>query len=322
MIDSELITVIIPAYNVEKYIRKCLDSVVTQTYHNLEIILVDDGSTDSTGKICDEYALTDKRIIVIHQKNAGLSTARNTGLDKAAGTWIAFLDSDDWISPEMYETLHALAIMYKADIASCKTHECPLGCLVDPVVDKGDINELTPEQMILGLKTQDVVRFEVWNKLWRRSLIADTRFIQGQVSEDVHFDRILFLRANKMVHINRTMHHYLVNRPGSTLSNFKIGRMCVFEEFKELIEDSKLQYGSDVVACVASIAAGFAMSMYSEARRNNIDRSIISDILNNYKYFHALYKGTIYENHKADKIFSLSPVLYHLLLSLKLKFNK
>lgn len=105
MRDEKLISVIVPIYNVEKYIHKCVDSIINQTYKNLEIILVDDGSPDNCGKICDEYAEKDSRIKVIHKENGGVAEARNTGLDNAKGEWIAFIDSDDWIDNDYYETL-------------------------------------------------------------------------------------------------------------------------------------------------------------------------------------------------------------------------
>ena len=105
---NELVSIIVPVYNVEKYIKKCVDSLITQTYSNLEIILVNDGSPDNSGKICDEYAQSDSRIKVIHKANGGLSDARNTGIDIAEGQYIFFLDSDDWIDCQCIEKLHNL----------------------------------------------------------------------------------------------------------------------------------------------------------------------------------------------------------------------
>ena len=118
-----LISVIVPAYNVEPYIEKCVKSIINQDYPNLEIILVNDGSKDKTGELCDKLKETDDRIQVIHQNNRGLSAARNSGLDLAHGEWIAFLDSDDWIEPEMYSTLIKIAVKEDAEIASCKTRD-------------------------------------------------------------------------------------------------------------------------------------------------------------------------------------------------------
>ena len=102
---EDLISVIVPVYNVEKYLNKCIDSIINQTYKNLEIILVDDGSQDSSGKICDEYTKKDNRIKVIHKENGGVSSARNIGLNNATGEWIAFIDADDWVDEEYLQTL-------------------------------------------------------------------------------------------------------------------------------------------------------------------------------------------------------------------------
>ena len=112
MTNQPLLSVIIPVYKVEKYLRQCVDSVINQTYKNLEIILVDDGSPDNCGKICDEYAEKDKRVKVIHQLNKGLSGARNTGTEQASGEYIAFVDSDDWLDVHMYEDLFGVLNKY------------------------------------------------------------------------------------------------------------------------------------------------------------------------------------------------------------------
>lgn len=116
--ESKLISVIVPVYNVEKYLSKCIDSILAQTYKNLEIILVDDGSPDNCPKICDEYAKKDNRIKVIHKENGGLSAARNVALDIAKGEYIGFVDSDDFIAEDMYEVLYNLAEKYNAEISS------------------------------------------------------------------------------------------------------------------------------------------------------------------------------------------------------------
>jgi len=119
----DLISVIIPVYNVEPYLKKCLDSVVTQTYKEIEIILVDDGSTDGSGPICDEYAAQDKRIRVIHKRNGGLSDARNVGLDRCSGRYVTFIDSDDYVASDYVERLYRILVEYNADIAVCDYFE-------------------------------------------------------------------------------------------------------------------------------------------------------------------------------------------------------
>ena len=117
--NGKLVSIIVPVYQVKEYVGECVESLRAQTYTNLEILLVDDGSTDGSGEICDEYVRSDNRIRVIHQKNRGLSAARNTGLDQAAGEYVAFVDSDDVVLPDFIETLYDLSGRYQADIAAC-----------------------------------------------------------------------------------------------------------------------------------------------------------------------------------------------------------
>ena len=117
--NDSLISIIVPVYNVEQYLSRCVDSLVNQTYHNIEIILVDDGSPDRSGEICDEYAKKDKRVKVIHQSNGGLSDARNTALDIAKGDYLMFVDSDDWIEPTMYEEMLSFMEKEQLDLVEC-----------------------------------------------------------------------------------------------------------------------------------------------------------------------------------------------------------
>ena len=120
MKKQDLISIVVPIYNVEKYLEKCINSIIIQTYKNIEIILVNDGSTDSSGKICDIYLKIDKRIKVVHKKNGGLSDARNVGIENAKGKYIAFIDSDDFLDSDFIEILYNLIIEYNADVSCCK----------------------------------------------------------------------------------------------------------------------------------------------------------------------------------------------------------
>ena len=121
--NEPLISIIVPVYNVEKYLSKCIDSIINQTYKNIEIILIDDGSTDSSGAICDKYALVDSRIHVLHIENSGVSNARNVGLNHATGDYIGFVDSDDYIEPNMYELLLEELIADDVDVVQCNHAE-------------------------------------------------------------------------------------------------------------------------------------------------------------------------------------------------------
>ena len=184
--DREKISVIVPVYNVEDYLPRCMDSILTQTYQNLEIILVDDGATDGSGQICNEYAGKDPRIKVIHKKNGGLSSARNAGIDAASGTYFAFVDSDDWIEPDAYEAM----------LAQMKKHDVKLVCAGRFDVD-GSTGEKKPglcpkqtecisaEEMAGRIFLWDGCDSSVCDKIFHRSLLETFRFPEGRVCEDV-----------------------------------------------------------------------------------------------------------------------------------------
>ena len=175
-----MISVIIPVYNVEPYLRKCLDSVVGQTYQDLEILIVDDGSTDGSGKICDEYK-KDARVRVFHTENRGLSAARNQGLDEAKGDWIGFVDSDDWIEPDMYELLIERAMETGADVVEC-------GCYTDFAsarIERPAIKRTVSGEEAVEALIKDEIRTQVWNKIWKYQLFTEIRFPEGCSFEDV-----------------------------------------------------------------------------------------------------------------------------------------
>ena len=169
--EADLISVIVPVYNVEKYLDRCMKSILQQTYHRLEIILVDDGSTDASAAMCDAYARRDSRIRVVHKQNGGLSDARNAGLELAAGDYIGYVDSDDWIEPDMYEYLLENALKYQADIAVCGRVER----YVDKEVVRGfsEIEVLAREPALKYLLQNDLLQNYAWDKLYKQELFQD-----------------------------------------------------------------------------------------------------------------------------------------------------
>ena len=189
---TPLISVIIPVYNVEKYLRRCLDSVIAQTYQKLEIICVDDGSIDDSGKICDQYAVRDARIKVIHQENQGLSAARNRGLDAAEGEYIAFVDSDDYILEDMYKKMLDKLLNYNVDLCVCQwQYEFSDGRQVvkrkniDPTIYGRKASLEFARFLYMGNYENGVV-VAAWNKLYRRALLDKIRF-EGRIHEDEAF---------------------------------------------------------------------------------------------------------------------------------------
>lgn len=200
---KELISIIIPVYNVEQYIRKCIESVIAQTYTNLEIIIVDDGSTDNSGKICDEFALNDARIRVYHRKNGGAAAARNYGLMHAHGEFIGFVDSDDYIDVDMYETI--LSYMDNdVDIVACGRYICPFDQRRERITLRFTTSKCAKfnnEQAMLEWLKHRIISFGVYDKLFRQDVIKNVRFPNGRVCEDIPFTYYALKNSRNVVHI-------------------------------------------------------------------------------------------------------------------------
>ncbi len=203
-----LVSVIVPVYNVQDYIEKCLDSLVNQTLKQLEVIVVDDGSTDRTSLIVDDYQKKYNAMIkVIHKKNEGVSIARNVGLESATGEYIGFLDSDDWVNFDMYEKLYQKAIKDNCDIVACDT----LAIYPDKkILIESHINETSTIKDLM-LKAYAVI----WNKIYKREIIKGIDFKAGMTfCEDVRFLYMLYPRIKKIGSIHESLHNYL-QRSGS-----------------------------------------------------------------------------------------------------------
>lgn len=206
--DEVLISVVVPVYNVEHYLKKCVDSICHQTYRNLEIILVDDGSTDCSGSLCDEFATSDSRIRVIHKSNGGLSDARNAGMELASGEWWMFVDSDDYIAPDTAETLLLAAVENHCEIAICNMMRIyedgkqePFYCPVtEPTIWAG-------EQRFETLRQPSVC-----NKLFRADLFKELRFPKRKFYEDTFVYHVLAHRANRIALTGLSGYYYLSRR--------------------------------------------------------------------------------------------------------------
>lgn len=213
------ISVIIPVYNVEAYLRRCVDSVINQTYKNLEIILVDDGSPDNCPAICDEYANRDKRVRVIHKENGGLSSARNAALDSGlTGEYVTFVDSDDWLATDAYEYCIKLINKTSADVVQ----------FARSLVTDTDILTKTPKtEKWTILEGKDILQYymttttttgsyAVWRCLFLRQLIGEYRFRDGKINEDIDWKYKVLERCKRMVDSNQIKYYYY--QSGSSLS--------------------------------------------------------------------------------------------------------
>lgn len=204
-----LVSVIVPVYNVQAYLNKCVDSIIDQTYRALEIILVDDGSLDKSGTICDDYALKDSRIKVIHKKNGGLSDARNVGIDIAKGDFIAFVDSDDWLDINMYEVMINHALQQNADIVICGHNVVELdgSIKVKNKINKSVLyNYVEAVELILNDK---IINSFAWDKIYKKELFKEIRYPKGRVFEDIATTYKLFHVAQSVYYINQSFYYYV-----------------------------------------------------------------------------------------------------------------
>jgi glycosyltransferase involved in cell wall biosynthesis len=227
------ISVIIPVYNVKEYLARCIDSVISQTFYNTEIILVDDGSTDGSGEICDTYQKEDKRIKVIHKKNGGLSDARNTGLDNATGQFVTLLDSDDWIELNMLETLYNALMEYDAEISECAVNEVFL--------DKIEPGTQNLEKAVAGdnlFVLEELAKWKTFKtmacaKLYKMSLFDGTYYPCGRMHEDEFVTYKLFYKSKKSVYVDKALYNYDRTRENSITGKFKEKNLDVCDAYKE-----------------------------------------------------------------------------------------
>ena len=216
-----LVSIIIPVYQVEKYLDKCVASVVNQTYTNLEIILIDDGSPDNCPAICDKWKSRDPRITVIHQQNGGLSVARNKGLKLASGEFIGFVDSDDWIEPEMYKILLTALLETEADIAFCKFQSETESTKAVRSKQASNERKIYSRKEALEMQLRGHIASAVWNKIYRRNILSNISFPEGKICEDHLWTPLVIGNAKLIVCVNHSLYHYF-QRPDSLIRNNKL----------------------------------------------------------------------------------------------------
>lgn len=292
------VSVIIPVYKVEKYLKRCIESVVNQSYKNIEIILVNDGSPDKCGEICDAYAKIDSRIKVIHKENGGLSSARNAGLDIASGEYIMFVDSDDWIEEDSLEKLDKYMDM-NYDIINFKfgfvkedskniielqsdlkeSYECDLTSYIDKLF----MGELS---------------FFIWNKLYKKDLFNDVRFPEGRNYEDMATIYKLYFKASKIIVTDYTLYNYWLGNSTSITSNSTIKNMTDYlVSTKEIYEVNKnyLQINKRDFSGVATwykmmliqLLINYTKSTYKD---DDLKREILSELKSSKARISAVYK--------------------------------
>ena len=239
-----MISVIIPVYKVEAFLPRCIDSIINQTYKDLEIILVDDGSPDKCSSICDEYARCDTRIKVIHQTNQGIAAARNAGLNMASGEYIAFVDSDDWLDPDSFQVLHQIACDTDADIVEGSYRHYRPWMPSSPIQEGPNTLSITTytgpealERLYTCTEAISDIAIMVWDKLYRADILKNLRFLEGYVHEDIGFTPLAIYAAKKLVKYDRSFYFYNIRNNSITHSDRSIHKIDSLLQNKKRVRD-------------------------------------------------------------------------------------
>lgn len=308
-----LVSVIVPIYNVEKYLARCVDSIINQTYKNLEIILVDDGSPDNCPKMCDDYAKKDSRIKVVHKKNGGLSDARNAGMAVATGEYISFIDSDDYISEDFFETLLNTMLKENSDIAECSVVKFYEDSHFDDFSDDLSVKTYETQNALSALIAENPFHQHVWNKLYKTELVMDIPYAVGKLNEDEFWTYQVFGKAQKISKVNKTMYFYFQRNSSIMGVGFNIRRLDALEgklnrqkyiekNFPELSVQSKIDlYGSCMFAyqSVLKFMSGSdrkkAISIIKKYKKNcNLSFDEINTINDSSKKYFMIAKFNFY----------------------------
>lgn len=231
------ISIVVPVYNVERYLNRCISSILKQTFTDFELILIDDGSKDYSASICDEYKEKDSRIKVIHQENAGLSAARNKGIEVSNGKYITFIDSDDFIHPNMLEVLYINIVNFDADIAMCDHHRVYENKEVPREFCENNITLYTNLEAVRKIVEKSEERMIVaWGKLYKQNLFSDIRYPVGKYHEDEFVTYKLLYKSDRIASTDAKLYYYLQRSNSITGSTYNIKRLEKLEALNEAIE--------------------------------------------------------------------------------------
>ncbi len=276
--ENELISIIVPVYNVEQYLDECVNSIIKQTYTNLEIILIDDGSTDASGKMCDEYAEKDKRIKVVHKENGGLSSARNAGLDICTGEYISFIDSDDYVDPDFIRYMYNLLKKYNVSVSGCKWRFVFFNGNLE-AQEKALVENMEPQKdfyknLLYGRRAVGQTVY-----LFKRDIFDNLRYSEGIIFEDSDLVYKIFAKCNNVVISNNQLYYYRLRQNSITNSIFdrkKLGLIDVSKKMCDFILSSfpelEMAAASKMVwACYSTLNQLYK----SKAVEKNIEKMIL-----------------------------------------------
>lgn len=308
--QKDLITIVVPIYNTEKYLKKCIDSIISQTYKNIEIILVNDGSTDNSKKICEEYEKKDDRIKLINKKNGGQGSAKNVGIDAATGNYIGFVDSDDYIDEDMFETLYNLCIKNEADISMVAFNKVIDGKVMKTIDFNGETIIFDKFNAIKELLLDREIKNYSWNKLFKKEIYNDVRFSENLKYEDIEITVRLFEKINRLAY-KKISKYYYVQRNNSTVNSKK------YSNLKDYLTVTKQRYeylkNKDILIEKYN-ALGFITNMiilYKDSVTYDIPE-LYNDFKNNYKLFCELTER--YKNDCFNELNNYKRLLFSIIL--------
>jgi glycosyltransferase involved in cell wall biosynthesis len=274
------ISIIIPVYNLEQYIKRCLDSILTQTFQDFEVIIVNDGSTDNSGSICDEYAQRDNRVRVIHMENGGLSAARNEGIKIAKGEFLGFVDSDDYIEKDMYKVLYTLCHDTNSDISICKFSREVNGKLISEQKEVS-IVEMDNDEAMRQLFKGVLYRFSVCNKLFKKTCFEHIKFPEGRIHEDLATTYKVFANASKSVYTNYEGYVYVKRVESILTSKFNGKRLDAFIGWNEILSFMCRNYphlSKEFISCFAYGCVDNIHYILNQVENRNLKEEYLSVI--------------------------------------------
>ena len=319
------ISIIVPVYNVERYLHRCVDSILNQTFTDFELILVDDGSPDNCGGICDDYAAKDSRVHVIHQKNSGVSAARNAGLARAFANgcqWVAFVDSDDWIHSRFLEVLHRAAVENAVMLSFCGFCYVQEGEAVseNTLPDPLRVNIHSPEDVIYS-RNAGIVMSYVCRCLFHIRLLPGIRFPVGRLWEDAYIFPEIIFRTERVAEVNAKLYYYLQRKGSAVNSNWSVAKLDELYSFEHCLRVCEQLASESLCALVAGdyirrIHDQYYSVIFSACTKKEKEQ-ILHDLRNSLKEEMKRYRGklSLSKRTSTEIFYMLHPPMYDLYLN-------
>ncbi len=293
---KSVISIIVPIYDVERYLPKCIESILNQTFKEFELILVDDGSPDNSGIICDEYSKRDERIKVIHKENGGVSSARNVGLDSALGEYIGFVDPDDYIDKYMYQKMIEMCITKNADVSICKFAR-EINGQRNKDEEEFYIRELDNVNGLRECFKGILYRHSLCNKLFKKKCFEGISFPEGRIHEDLSTTYRLLANSNKSIYINYQGYIYVKRENSILTSRFSEKRLQAFDGWQEILDFMVVKYPEikeEVIACFSYACIDNTYYILNRVIDKKIRNKYIDYIkLHSKKFSNEIYKNSL-----------------------------